>query len=319
MIHPARVLILTAATSGMLLLGQSPTRANDGLAVCLEANSAPYSFKHGEEIGGFDLAVAQAVAKRLDRTLTVQWFQVSAQPDGDKPTPSNGKDALLSDGKCQLVAGYPLTTDGFQRQVEWSKLPDFDGAKPEDRRRRVTLQEMAPTEAYQSLPMTVVLGPKLAELKVQTLGDLKGVKLGAESGTLPNAILMSYTGHELSGQIEHITPGVPLVQGGGLLERLERGDYDATLIELHRFDAYRKGHPDTKLKLTGYYHSIGFNMGFAALKSETALIASVNHVIDEMKAKNEFAALAGAEGMTYRVPYDPEIRGPVGMSELSHD
>ena len=312
--------VLTALAAGTFFVAdRSPARASENLSVCLEANSAPYSFKHGKEIGGFDLAVAQAIAKRLDRTLMIQWFEVSAQPDGDKPSPNNAKDALLSDGKCQLVAGYPLTTDSFIRQVEWSKFPDFDGAKPEDRRRRVTLQEMAPTEAYQFLPMTVVLGPKVADLKIHSLNDLKGVKLGGESSTLPNAILTMYTGHELSGQVEHITPGVSLERGGGLLERLERGDYDATLIELHRFDAYRKEHPDTKLKLSGYYHSVGFSMGFAALKSETALIDAVNHAIDEMKAKNEFAALAGAEGMTYIAPHDPEMRGPVGFGELSHD
>ena len=42
---------------------------------------------------------------------------------------------------------------------------------------------------------------------------------------------------------------------------------EATLIPVHRFDAYRIGHPDTKLRLSGYYLPIGFNMGFVGLAS----------------------------------------------------
>jgi hypothetical protein len=70
--------------------------------------------------------------------------------------------------------------------------------------------------------------------------------------------------------ITHVVPG-----RGELLPRLESGDYEATLIPVHRFDAYRIGHPDTKLRLSGYYLPIGFNMGFVGLASDARLIDRV--------------------------------------------
>lgn len=45
----------------------------------------------------------------------------------------------------------------------------------------------------------------------------------------------------------------------------ERGEYPATLVELTRFDACVARHPDTRLKSSGHYHSIGFNVGIAGL------------------------------------------------------
>ena len=64
----------------------------------------------------------------------------------------------------------------------------------------------------------------------------------------------------LISRITHLVPG-----RGELLPKLEKGEYDATLIPLHRFDAYRIEHPDTGIKPSGYYFPIGFNMGFVGL------------------------------------------------------
>jgi hypothetical protein len=50
-----------------------------------------------------------------------------------------------------------------------------------------------------------------------------------------------------------------------LFPRLEAGEADATLVPVHRFDAYRIEHPDTKLAPSGYFLPVGFNMGFVGL------------------------------------------------------
>jgi hypothetical protein len=88
------------------------------------------------------------------------------------------------------------------------------------------------------------------------------------------------------------------------------------LVELSRLDAYRAEHPDTKLKASGFYYRIGFNMGFVALATEAALIEQVNQAIADMTAKNELPALAQAAGATYLAPHQPDILEHIKLVDL---
>src|ERR1700689_5022505 len=90
-------LILTLTASA-----RPATAEEETLRVCLNENIPPYSYHEGKEAGGFDLAVAQAVAKRLGRVLAVQWFETGIDSDSSLTLRAN---ALLSDGHCQLVGG----------------------------------------------------------------------------------------------------------------------------------------------------------------------------------------------------------------------
>src|SRR5262249_40614470 len=157
--------------------------------------------------------------------------------------------ALLSDGVCQLVGGYPLFESSLgEPGTKTARLPDFEGAKPSDRRRSVELGILVPSRGYQFAAMTIVLGPAAASARIANLADLKGLRLGVESGTLANAVLMLFGDGRYAGQITHLVPG-----RDELLPRLEKGEYDATLVALRRFDAYRAEHRQTKLIPSGYY------------------------------------------------------------------
>ncbi len=92
------VLILTLTASA-----RPVAAAEETLRICLNGNIPPYSFHKGKEAGGFDLAVAEAVAKRLGRELAVQWFETGIDTDSSLTLQAN---ALLSDGRCQLVGGF---------------------------------------------------------------------------------------------------------------------------------------------------------------------------------------------------------------------
>src|SRR4051794_33200967 len=81
------------------------SRAAETLTVCLNENAPPYSAR---TTGGFDASVAEAVAGKLGRALKLVWFESKLDDDSSGPLEAN---ALLSDGECQLVAGYPLTED----------------------------------------------------------------------------------------------------------------------------------------------------------------------------------------------------------------
>jgi hypothetical protein len=138
------------------------------------------------------------------------------------------------------------------------------------------------------------------------------VNLGIETSTLGDAILMSFDHGRFIPRITHLVPG-----RGELFPKLEKGDYDATIIPVHRFDAYRIEHPDTGIKLSGYYFQIGFNMGFVGLANAAPLIERANAALDDMLKTGEPAAFALAAHMTYLPPHQPYILDGISMSDLA--
>jgi len=304
--------VLAGAALVLTVTLARPAAAEDTLRVCLNEDIPPYSFHHGAKAGGFDLAVADAIAKRLGRTLSVQWFETGIDIDSSFTIQAN---ALLSDGRCQLIAGYPLYRVSLEKpQIATGRLPGFDGAKPEDRRRRVALGELVVSKPYFRAPLTVVLSGQVADKRIASLADLAGLRLGVDQASLPDAILMRYGDGKYVDHVAHFIPG-----RSELFPQMEAGEIDATLVELRRFDAWRDSHPQTSLKASGYFHTIGFNMGFAALTAEQPLIEAVNGAIADMKAKGELEAMAKAAGMTYVPPVQPEVLEAISIVDFFKD
>jgi hypothetical protein len=288
--------------------------ANDGslsdriLSICLKDIVPPYSIHHDDIAIGFDVAVAKALAKRLGRGLAVQWFESKLDDGSNAAIEAN---ALLSDGRCALIGGYPLIKDALSKPgLESARLPDFEGAWPSGRR-RVTLGTLAPTRPYHFVALTVVLAETTTARHITSLADLDGIKLGIEGGTLGDAILMGFDGGRFIPQITHLAPG-----RGQLLPGLESGNYADTLIPIHRFDAYLADHPDTKIRPSGYYLPIGFNMAFVGLTSEEPLIARVNDALDDILKSGELALLAQAARMTYLSPREPYVLDHISLHGL---
>jgi ABC-type amino acid transport substrate-binding protein len=297
-----------AALLAMALAAMSttPARASgDVLKICLDEDLPPLSLhRRGAADTGFDVALAQALAKELDRPLQIQWFESKLDEDSSPTLEAN---ALLSDGRCALIGSYALTKDSLVVPgVKTAKLPDFAGATRDDRRRRVPLGVLSPSQPYVYSTLTVVLGPKARDRHIGDVGDLNGLRIGIESGTLADAILMNFHGGQLIDQITHVVPGRQ-----DLLGALEGGEFDATLLDLRRFDAYRAAHPDTKLTASGYYYPIGANRGYVALTADTALLAAVNKALSDLQAKGTIAELARDAGLTYLPPREPIVLGDV--------
>jgi ABC-type amino acid transport substrate-binding protein len=305
--RPARRLLVLA----LLGAGALPARAEPALTVCLDESVPPLSFKRGEATGGFDLAVSGAVAKRLGRELAVQWFEGGRDFD-DRP--DQQANALLSDGRCQLVAGYPLIADSLGApSAERARLPGYEGAAASDHRRWVRLGLLIATRGYRFEPLTVILGPKAADRTVRRLSDLGGLRLGVEEATLADAVLRAYGGGRFMDHTTHV------LAGKGLFEGLESGAYDAVLTGQTEFDAYRERHPDTKLRESGYYHSLGFNMGFVGLASEAALVGKISDALGEMLATGELRAIARETHVTYVPPREPDVLVSISRAALSKD
>jgi ABC-type amino acid transport substrate-binding protein len=294
-----------------MAVAAAPARAaEDVLKVCLDENLPPLSAHHrGTPDTGFDVALAQAVASQLGRPLKIQWFESKLDEDSSPALEAN---ALLSDGRCSLVGSYALTSDSLAVPgVRSAKLPDFEGATGPDHRRRVPLGVLMPSTPYLYSPLTVILGPKARDRRIADVGDLKGLRIGIESGTLADAILMTFGQGALIDDITHLVPG-----RDDLLATLDRGDLDATLLDSRRFDAYRATHPQTKLVASGYFYPIGVNRGYVGLASEPALLAAVNGALADLRNSGKITALAETAGLTYLPPREPAVLGDAMMKVL---
>jgi len=311
------------AASGVTVLLMAATAlpaiaADDVLKVCLDEDLPPLSSHHqGAADRGFDVALAEAVAARLGRSLKIQWFESKLDEDSSPALEAN---ALLSDGRCALVGSYALTKDSLVVPgVKTAKLPGFEGATRDDRRRRVPLGVLAPSQPYIYSPLTIALGPKALEKTLEKIrgrsiagvGDLAGLRIGIESGTLADAILMTFEQGRLIDNITHLVPG-----RDDLLGALDRGDFDATLLDLRRFDAYRAAHPDTRLAASGYFYPIGANRGYVGLASDPDLLAAINKALSDLQAAGTIAELGQAAGLTYLPPREPAILGDVWLKIL---
>ena len=299
-------LALSAAVVLVTAAAITAARASDEpLKVCLDENLPPLSaHQRGKPDSGFDVALAQAIADRLGRPLQIQWFESKLDEDSSPALEAN---ALLSDGRCSLVGGYALTTDSLVVPgVKTAKLPGFEGAVRADRTRRVPLGVLTPSQPYIYSPLTVVLGPKatIGGRRIADVGDLAGLRIGIESGTLADAILMTFGQGRLIDDITHLVPGRQ-----DLLGSLERGDVDATMLDLRRFDAYRASHPDTRLTASGYYYPIGANRGYVGLAGDAGLLDAVNKALSELRGEGALARLGQAAGLTYLPPREPAILG----------
>src|SRR5450631_811386 len=292
-----------AAVALMAMSATSTVAAGEALKVCLDENLPPLSaHRRGAPDNGFDLALAREVAQRLGRPLEVQWFASKLDEDSSPALEAN---ALLSDGRCSLVGSYALTRDSLVVPgIKTAKLPDFEGATGPDHRRRVPLGALAASEPYIYSPLTIVLGPRAHDRHISGVGDLAGLRVGIESGTLADAILMTFDNGRLIDDITHLVPG-----RDDLLGALDRGDFDATLLDLRRFDAYRAARPDTRLAASGYYYPVGANRGYVGLASDPDLLVAVNKALSDLQAAGTIAEFGQAAGLTYLPPREPAILG----------
>jgi ABC-type amino acid transport substrate-binding protein len=291
----AAFLIATASTAA--------SAADDVLRICLDENLPPLSVHHrGKPGSGFDVLLGQAIADRLGKRLEIQWYESKLDEDSSPALEAN---ALLSDGRCSLLASYAFTQDGLVAPgVKTAKLPDFDGATRDDRRRRIAVGTLRPSKPYMFSTLTVVLGPGAKPRPISDIGDLAGLRLAIESGTLADAILMTFDKGRLIDDITHLIP-----TRDDLLGALEQGKFDATLLDGRRFDAYRAAHPDTQLRASGYSYPIGVNRGYVGLSSSAELLASVDKVLTELDGSGALANLGRSAGLTYLPPREPVILG----------
>jgi ABC-type amino acid transport substrate-binding protein len=288
-----------------------PALAEAPLRMCLQANDPPLSSRREGAPVGFDVALAELMAGRLGLRLEIQWFTTRDDPDSNPVTEAN---ALLSDGHCAFVAGYPLVADKLGRpRARTGKLPPFMGATPDDRRRWISLGELVPTRPYRFDAITFVLSPALAGRAVQTLADVRGLRMGVKTHGLPDLIAMTYREGELAERVVHFD------QSHTLFTQLENGDTDAALVDYRELDAWRLAHPETRVAATSYRHSIGFNIGLVGLATSGTLIERVDAILGDLLANGSLIGIAQTTGVTWLPPREPDVLPAVTLGALNGD
>ena len=194
-----------------------------------------------------------------------------------------------------------------------AKLPPFDGATPDDRRRWVKMNALAATTPYRLDALTVVLSAQEANRKVRRLADLDGLKVAVQIATLPDAIAMKYGNGQL---IEHV---LHMREARDVFQALQAGNADAAFVDVRSFDAWRAAHGSGGLALSGYVHSLAFNMGFVALASNMPLIKQVDAVLADLQAHDAIAPMAANAGLTFMPPRSPAVRPNVPPAALEGD
>ncbi|WP_417518097.1 substrate-binding periplasmic protein [Minwuia sp.] len=273
--------------------------AQQTLTVCLEEDSPPLSFKFRSRQGGFDHGVAEEVARRLDMGFAVQWFEAE---NDEENVPVWEANALLSDGLCDVVGGYPLVASSLGKpETDQGAIPEYDGMKRSERGRLVKLGVLAATDPYNRVSFGVFLGPVLKDLQVTGLHDLEGRRIGYEVETMASVLVHRYRGGVL------IPTAVSMRQSEGVLPALADGELDAAVLEVHKFDNFMRRNADAPIHFSGYVHPLGINMGFAILERDADLASRINAALTAMKSDGTLEKLAQKWQMTFIKPQPPKV------------
>jgi ABC-type amino acid transport substrate-binding protein len=280
------------------VLASSYVSAQEKLSICLDQDSAPYSYKYKGTARGFDLDLAKKIADEMDRELNVIWFEGENEKESSDALDAN---ALLSKGLCDLVGGYALFEGSLgEPSIEKARLPDIDGEKRS--KEWVHLGSLMASTPYVNSPFTVLVNKKSGiNLSIDKLSKLKGYNLAGLHGTLPHLLLMSHKNGYLADDMNNLR-WVDDIYG-----RLNSGDFDAILTELHKYEYYESVNNPDGISKTKYYHPLSFNIGFVTLKEKVSLLREVNMHINKIIQSGEIASISANNHMTYIKPSTPSL------------
>lgn len=311
-----------AGAGGAVAAGASSAPGTAGAApalrLCLAEDNAPLSYWAGGQARGLDVRIAEAVAARLQRPLTLVPFETAFEKES---TLTHEVNALLSSGVCEAAGGFPLLRDDLGAPSRPSaRVPDHPGAPRRRERPYVPLGELVASRAYLAAALGLVERVAAADAPPPstTLGGFAAEgtrRLGVTTGTLAGSTAMLWRQGALKSRL------VAVGQRDDLLAQLARPDagFDAALVPLALFDGWKRLHPQAPLAVSSWRRPIGVNLGFVSLQGRSDLQQALDAVIAEALASGQLARWATAEGVSYTPPTAPEVsRGP-SLRELAAD
>ena len=288
---------------------------SEALTVCMAEDNAPLSYIVKGESRGLDVRLAQAVADELGKPLKVVPFESKYDQDS---TLSQEVNAMLSSGVCDIASGFSmLATDLGPPTRATARVPDYPGAKRPPQRAWVPLRTLVASRAYHAMAMGLVVRDPARENA--TLTEPGDARIGAVTGTLAGTVVSMYRNGKLRQQV------VSLSQNQNVLEQLEAGRFDATLVALDRLDAWRIGHPGTALRRAAYVHPFRINIGFVAAvdaanaDDATEVLAATNRVLDRALANGDLQRWSAEAGVTWIEPATPQVGTAFGWAAFMQE
>ncbi len=309
-----RLLLPAALTALTTLTAFAPgaAAANEGtapLTVCLNKDNKPFSYLVQGQAGGFDLAVAQAVARQLGRPLEVRWYEKERRKRGPVSVKTS---VLVAAGVCQLVGGFPLVQSSLERPAggEETTLPPVDGMGEDSRKKPIKGSQLFPSNGYHFAGVTPVLGQRVSG-DVRSLDDLQAYRIINRPASSGDLIAMAYKKGQLLKNAAHVDIMTDP------LDAVAKGDADVTITESHLFDMYKLEHPQAPLRASGLVLPIGFNIGFVTTQEHAGLLRDVNAALETLQKSGELGESARAEQLTYIAPIQPYVRTGLGLEKMT--
>jgi ABC-type amino acid transport substrate-binding protein len=313
-----RALRCAATSIGMVLLMMhaGPIAAQEtaqALKACMAQDNPPLSYAvqvgGQEQPRGLDVRVAQAIAAQLKRPLQVVLFESKYEENSQLTHEVN---AMLMSGVCDIASGFPLfAADLGAPSRPTARVPDHPGAKRRAQRDWVPLGALAASPGYHVAAMGLVV--REAAREKATLAEPGDARIGVIAGTMAGTAVTLFR----NGKLRPLM--LSLSQNEDALALLEAGRFDATLVSLDRFDAWRLAHPASVLRRAAYVHPLRINIGFVARADAPELLAAANQVITRALADGDLQRWAQAEGSSWIAPAEPQQSGPVGIAELRRE
>lgn len=304
--------LLLPAALAALMAASGVAVANDGttaLTVCLNKDNKPFSYLADGKGGGFDLAVAQAVAQQLNRPLEVRWYEKERRKRGPVSVKTS---VLVASGVCQLVGGFPLVQSSLERPAggEETTLPPVDGLGEETRKKPIKGAQLYPSNGYHFAAVTPILG-KGVNGDVRSLDDLQPYRIINRPASSGDLIAMAYKKGQLLKNASHVDIMTDP------LDAVAKGDADVTITESHMFDLYKLANPQTPLRASGLMLPIGFNIGFVTTQEHAGLLRDVNAALEKLQKSGELDKAARGEQLTYIAPIQPFVRTGLGLEKMA--
>lgn len=278
------------------------------LTVCMAEDNPPFSMARKGQVTGFDVKLAEAVARELGRELKLMPFEPEVEKEAMLTHEVN---AMLSAGLCDLASGFPLLASDLGPPTrERFKTPDHPGAKPPRERPFVPLGTLVPSQPYQGTALVIV--QRAGAPVAASLGDLKGRKVAAVAGTLEGTLVAMYGGGALAKDM------VSLGQREDVWAALDSGRVDALMVPSAAFDTYRARKPGTTLQ-AGPARPLGINLGWVALSSKADLLEAVNRVVARSASSGELQVWAREAGLSWQAPSVPAVTGSLSLAGLLRD
>ena len=296
----------SAAAFAAAAFALQPAAAAEPLTVCMAEDNPPLSYRVKGEDSGLDVRVARAVAEELGRPLRIVFFESKYERES---TLSQEVNALLSSGVCELASGYALmASDLGPPGRPTARVPDYPGAKRRPQRPWVPLGTLVGSRPYHTMAMgLVVADPARAGMTLTSAGD---ARIGVVTGTLAGTAATLWRNGKLRSQI------VSLSQNDDVLEQLEARRFDAAMVTLDRYDAWRLAHPQSTLSRAAYTHPLRINMGFVGRSEAAPVLAAVDRVLERALASGDLQRWSEASGVSWVPPAEPHVAPGIGIPDL---